>query len=132
MFPPPPPPVSAPKTVNKSTATEMEEDDGDLWGDDDMDDSVLLMASQMAEKPKKVMAMMDASEVAELTRVLADDMDEDWDDGEVFQVTNAGDASAMAKANPATRVIEPPRASSSSVGNGFAKPKTPTKKKING
>ena len=124
--------------VDVATNTTDMGDAMEIWdGDEDgIDDSVLLMASQMVEEdgrekpnangradgavPSAV--SVDQSELAEMSRLL--EQDADWNDDDVFsEAAEAAKASSMRLVAPS--VVERPPKPTTSVQDGFTKPRTP-------
>ena len=130
---------SGPKEIMRTDVATNTSDMGEameLWdGDEDgIDDSVLLMASQMveetAEKETKTKAAptattaVDQSDLADMSRML--EQDADWNDDEVFcEEAAAVLASSSGKADPqfAEKPLQP--VLKSSTADDFAKPRTP-------
>lgn len=126
--------TAAPEEVLRSdvaTNTTDMEDAMELWdGDEDgIDDSVLLMASQMVEENRRkepnslaVAPAVEKSELAEMSRLLEEDAD--WNDDDVF--SEAADAATASSSRcGAPSVVEKPPKPKASLPDGFAKPRTP-------
>ena len=109
----------------------------ELWngGEDGIDDSVLLMASQMVEengsKEPSTLAVapaVDQSELAEMSRLL--EHDADWNDDDVFsEAADAATASSSKFVAPSV-VEKPPKPETSMPPDVFTKPRTPPPRPI--
>ena len=104
-------------------------------GEDGIDDSVLLMASQMVEengsKEPSTLAVapaVDQSELAEMSRLL--EHDADWNDDDVFsEAADAATASSSKFVAPSV-VEKPPKPETSMPPDVFTKPRTPPPRPI--